>query len=185
MAKPLELTLKTFSSKLKSSVNAIRKQTDGNLQDYLAFAGAHYLKEGDSGLLSECVNACIGVPALATGKMIGYIVEASDLKAVSVTIKAGEDEGKKQKAFKREVSGSKTPREFTLPAHVWSMHDNSADKAEFDIDKSIESVIKRATKALETQRGAKQQHTLKQLVSLKALSGDDSLTVVPSAKKVA
>ena len=177
-----ELTLKNFSAQLKGTVRAIRNQTEKSLQAYIVFAGEYYLRDGNSGLLTECVNACVGAPALATNKMIGYIVDASDLKCVSV--KNSDD--KQQRVFKREQKGSDVERKFTLPAYNWTAFEKQPSTKPWDDVQAIKNVIAKYRKELPNMKGKKLAESLARCKVLCELVGDEEvLTVKLVTKKAA
>lgn len=180
-----ELTLKNFEQQLGASIRSIKKQTEGSLQAYLVFAGLHYQLSGDSGLLSKCVNACIGVPALATNKMIGYIVESSDLKSVSVTIKSGVNAGNKQKAFKREQAGNDVPRKFAVPAYDWTKWETPENVTPWDELKAIHNLIKKYRKELPKMKGAALATAMSHCKIMCEIVGDDDPIVLTLVEKKA
>lgn len=177
-----KLTLKNFSTQLKSTVRAIRNQTEVNLQEYIVFAGDEYLREGNSGLLTECVNACVGVPALKTNLMIGYIVEASDLKSVSV--KNSDD--KQQRVFKREQKGADVPRKFALPAYNWTAFEKAENLKPWDDVQAIKNIIKKYRKEFPNMKGKQLAEMLGRCKALCVIVGDEEpLAVKVVVKKVA
>jgi len=185
MAEKQSVTAKNFGTKLAGATRSI-KTASANLQELLAFAGQDYLDNGDSGFLKKLVNACVGVQGLATGKMIGYIVESSDLKCVSVEIKSGTNAGKKERVFKREQSGSKVARTFKLPAYDWTQWMKPDEAVTLkDIDESIKNLIKSQVNKLAQRKGADKQHTLKRLTALASMVGAELVIDATKEKKAA
>ena len=188
MAKQAEITLANFDKKLGATIRAIRNQTETNLQAYLTFAGTHYLTQGDSGLLTKCIQACVGVPALKTQTMEAYIEASSDLKVRSVEIKKGNNAGKKQKVLRRAEKGAEVPRVY-LPFEVdgkainWTAFEQDKAVATLKpIDEDITNFIKREVKTLAKRKGKDKADTLKRLVTLSAMIGYE--LVINADKKV-
>lgn len=153
---------KTSFTKLETSTIKAGQTVAQNLQSLIEMALDHYNASGDTEFLTRCVNTAQSARSVQADAIKTYIKAHANVKWV-------EAEGKAP-VFKKVGKGA---AEITEPTVEWpEFTGQDKVKPDFDIDKALEQLLKRAQKAVEDDKVAddKLARTLELTNKLKALT---------------
>lgn len=160
------ITKSNFNGKLSGAIRSTAVLRD-NLQNLILFGMEHYHACGDTGYLTTCMQKCVGVNALPTGKMKQFIQAHANVSWREVEIKKGVNAGKKAHVFKARTSS----HEYTEPTVTWYDYSRDGDAvADMDTAASIINLTKRIAKGLETGKVKNKKIARAHLKALTAIS---------------
>ena len=154
---------KTSFTKLATATVKAGQTVAENLQQLIEMGLDHYNKSGDTEYLTRCIVTAQKARSVKADSIKLYIREHANVKWV--------EEKDKQPVFKKR--GKSAPVEVKVPEVDWPEY-TAQDKVtpDFDIDKALEALIKKASKSVEDDKVAEEKlaHTLELMSQLKELT---------------
>lgn len=154
---------KTSFTKLATATVKAGQTVAENLQQLIEMGLDHYNKSGDTEYLTRCVVTAQKARSVKADAIKLYIREHANVKWV--------EEKDKEPVFKKR--GKSVPVEVKVPEVDWPEY-TGQDKVtpDFDIDKALEALIKKASKSVEDDKVAEEKlaHTLELMSQLKELA---------------
>ena len=154
---------KTSFTKLATATVTAGQTVAENLQQLIEMGLDHYNKSGDTEYLTRCIVTAQKARSVKADSIKLYIREHANVKWV-------EAEGK-EPVFRKIGKGSQP--EVKAPEVDWPEY-TGQDKVtpDFDIDKALEQLLKKASKSVEDDKVAEEKlaHTLELMSQLKELT---------------
>jgi hypothetical protein len=138
---------KQFTAKATSTKNAAATMRAG-VQALIEAGLGHYAEHGDTVYLTKAMDCCIGVQALPTNTIKGYIKQHANVTYV----KSGDVYVfQKVKAGKDEPKGTKVSAVVEMPTVTWFAYNAEKNpiKADYDAVTRLKNMIKGMEAALE------------------------------------